>query len=77
MILDLNDYNINYNNKNNKYSLNSMAIHNGGLNSGHYYSVCKNYLDDNWYQYNDNHVSMVKEDELLNFLPYLLVYIRL
>ena len=53
LTLDMNNYNINYNNKNNKYSLNSMAIHSGGLNSGHYYAICKNYLDNKWRQYND------------------------
>ena len=77
LILDMKDYNINYNNKNNKYSLNSMAIHSGGLNSGHYYAICKNYLDNKWYEYNDTHVSIVEEDKLLNYSPYLLVYKRI
>ena len=42
-ILQLNEYNLNYGtNKNNNYSLQSYAVHVGGLDSGHYYSVCKN-----------------------------------
>ena len=39
--------------KKNTYALQSMAIHSGGLGGGHYYAVCKNYLDDSWYEYND------------------------
>ena len=77
LTLDMNNYNINYNNKNNKYSLNSMAVHSGGLNSGHYYAICKNYLDNKWREYNDTHVSIVEEDKLMNYSPYLLVYRRI
>ena len=78
LILDLKDYNINYSkNKSNQYSLNGMAIHSGGLGGGHYYAVCKNYLDDHWYEYNDSHVSRVTDDKLMKYSPYLLVYRRL
>ena len=78
LTLDLKDYNINYSkNKSNQYSLNGMAIHSGGLNGGHYYAVCKNYLDDHWYEYNDSHVSSVTNDKLMKYSPYLLVYRRL
>ena len=78
LILDLKDYNINYSkNKSNQYSLNGMAIHSGGLGGGHYYAVCKNYLDDHWYEYNDSHVSRVTKEKLMKYSPYLLVYRRL
>ena len=78
LTLDLKDYNINYNkNKSNQYTLNGMAIHSGSLNGGHYYAVCKNYLDDKWYEYNDSHVLRVQNDKLMKYLPYLLVYKRL
>ena len=78
LTLDLKDYNINYSkNKSNKYSLNGMAIHSGNLGGGHYYAVCKNYLDDHWYEYNDSHVSRVTDDKLMKYSPYLLVYRRL
>ena len=78
LTLDLKDYNINYSkNKSNQYSLNGMAIHSGGLGGGHYYAVCKNYLDDHWYEYNDSHVSRVSGDKLMKYSPYLLVYRRL
>ena len=78
LTLDLKDYNINYSkNKSNQYSLNGMAIHSGGLGGGHYYAVCKNYLDEQWYEYNDSHVSRVDKDKLMKYSPYLLVYRRL
>jgi len=78
LTLDLKDYNINYSkNKSNKYSLNGMAIHSGGLGGGHYYAVCRNYLDDHWYEYNDSHVSRVTNDKLMKYSPYLLVYRRI
>ena len=78
LTLDLKDYNINYSkNKSNQYSLNSMAIHSGNLGGGHYYAVCRNYLDDHWYEYNDSHVSRVMDDKLMKYSPYLLVYRRL
>ena len=58
--LNLKDYNINYNlNKKNEYALQSIAIHSGGLNGGHYYAVCKNYLDNTWYEYNDSSVKKI------------------
>jgi len=78
LTLDLKDYNINYSkNKSNKYLLNGMAIHSGNLGGGHYYAVCKNYLDEQWYEYNDSHVSRVQGNKLMKYSPYLLVYRRL
>jgi len=78
LTLDLQDYNINYSkNKSNQYTLNSFAIHNGSLNGGHYYAVCKNYLDGKWSEYNDSNVSRVPKDKLTKYSPYLLVYKRL
>ncbi len=78
LVLDCKDYNINYcSNKKNQYSLQGMAIHSGGLGGGHYYAVCKNYLDDKWYEYNDTNVSRVSNDRILKYSPYLFVYKRL
>ena len=77
-ILNLKDYNINYSNdKKNEYTLQSMAIHSGGLGGGHYFAICKNYLDDNWYEYNDSHVSQIPNHKVLDYSPYLFVYKRL
>ena len=51
-------------------------MHDGSLGGGHYYAICKNYLDDNWYQYNDTHVNKLSEENILNYSPYLFFYKR-
>jgi ubiquitin carboxyl-terminal hydrolase 8 len=40
------------------YSLYAVNYHSGDTNSGHYWSCCKN-LDNNWYLFNDGHVSKI------------------
>jgi len=78
LLLNCKDYNINYcSDKKNEYSLQGMAIHSGGLGGGHYYAVCKNFLDDMWYEYNDSNVSRVSQDKVSKYSPYLFVYKRL
>ena len=66
-----------YNKKSYIYDLYGICNHVGGVNGGHYYSVCKNYLDDNWYEYNDSHVSQIPNHKVLDYSPYLFVYKRL
>ena len=51
-------------------------MHDGSLGGGHYYAICKNYLDDHWYQYNDTHVTQLDEDDILDYAPYLFFYKR-
>jgi len=78
LVLNLKDYNINYcSKKKNEYALQSFAVHSGGLGGGHYYAICKNYLNDRWYQYNDSHVTKLSKDKVINYSPYLFVYKRL
>ena len=75
--LSLKDYNINYSSKKkNEYALQSMAIHSGSLGGGHYYAVCKNYLDDKWNEYNDTGVNRIGPDKVKTYSPYLFVYKR-
>ena len=77
-ILDLNDYSMNYGSKKqSKYSLQAFSIHDGGLQGGHYYAVCKNNLDNQWYQYNDESVRKLSKAEVFNYKPYLFFYKRL
>ena len=73
--LDLSNYSIDYNKKGSKYELISMSIHNGNLNGGHYYAICKNILDKQWYIYNDTRVSNTTDH--LNQKPYCLFYKRI
>ena len=78
LTLSLKDYNINYSGKkSNEYALSGFAIHSGGLGGGHYYAVCKNYLDESWYEYNDSRVSRVNTEKCTNYSPYLFVYKRI
>ena len=77
MVLDLKEFNMNYGKKRkNTYALQSFAVHDGSLGGGHYYAICKNYLDDHWYQYNDTHVNQLNETDILNYSPYLFFYKR-
>lgn len=77
IILDMDNYIINNDNDNNKYSLESYCIHNGSVLNGHYYSVCKNYLDKNWYLFNDEDVILLDNNDVLNKNPYLFFYKRI
>lgn len=61
------------------YSLYAVNYHSGDLNSGHYWSCCKN-TDDNWYLFNDGNVSKLntvgKTSNLLTKDAYILFYYR-
>jgi ubiquitin C-terminal hydrolase len=61
----------------NKYALQGCCIHEGSLGGGHYYAICKNHLDKQWYKYNDTHVSPIQETDIDTYQPYLLFYKRL
>lgn len=60
--LDLTKYTSEYNKKSYKYNLFAVNIHSdhGGINSGHYYSFCKNIIDNKWYCYNDEQIIPIK-----------------
>lgn len=58
------------------YSLYAVNYHTGSLNSGHYWSCCKN-LDGNWYLFNDGHVTKFNPDTDAMFKDaYVLFYYR-
>ena len=78
MNLHLKDYNKNYGTKGaNIYSLNGFCIHSGSLGGGHYYAVSKNFLDKNWYEYNDSSVNKISIEKTLKYTPYLFFYKRI
>tara|TARA_B100001094_G_C18168040_1_gene793355 strand:- start:975 stop:1982 length:1008 start_codon:yes stop_codon:yes gene_type:complete len=78
MELDLKDFNKNYGtHKPNRYTLTGMCVHSGGLNGGHYYAICNNYLDKKWYEYNDSSVSQIETEKVLKYTPYLFFYKRI
>lgn len=58
------------------YSLYAVNYHSGSLDSGHYWSCCKN-LDNNWYLFNDGHVTKFNpSNDALYKDAYLLFYYR-
>ena len=48
--LDVNGYVVNYNKNNCEYRLSGLCIQSGSLGGGHYYALCKNYLDDFFFE---------------------------
>ena len=74
-ILDMTKYCMNYNDSNLKYKLNSVCIHEGGLNGGHYWSMCNKY--GTWYKYNDDYITKIDDnDEVKHDDAYCLIYRR-
>lgn len=58
------------------YSLYAVNYHSGELNSGHYWSCCKN-LDNTWYLFNDGHVSKFHNiNDIITKDAYILFYHR-
>lgn len=80
--LDITPYlHANHSSKYTKYDLFAINNHTNfnnfgfnGLSFGHYYSYCKNYLDNKWYNFNDDDVSEIDEDNLVTNKAYILFY---
>lgn len=70
--LDLNKYCIGYHKYKSKFELYGICNHVGNLNFGHYYAYCKN--GNNWYNFNDDSISMIDEDKIVNNNAYCLFY---
>ncbi|KAJ3328167.1 CSN-associated deubiquitinating enzyme Ubp12 [Blyttiomyces sp. JEL0837] len=58
------------------YDLYAVSNHFGGLGGGHYTAYAKNRLDDQWYNFDDSHVSKISEDGVMTDAAYLLFYQR-
>ncbi|CAD8082901.1 unnamed protein product [Paramecium primaurelia] len=74
-----------YNNfKGNKYNLQSILIHEGMANSGHYYTYIKDFRLNKWFKFNDIHVTEETRDKVFQdafgvkpgINAYLLVYVK-
>jgi ubiquitin C-terminal hydrolase len=70
--LDLMKYCVGYEKKKSKFSLFGIINHIGNINSGHYYSFCKN--NDNWYKFDDSSVVKLKKENLITENAYCLFY---
>jgi ubiquitin C-terminal hydrolase len=63
---------------NNQYIYNLQAInnHSGNVENGHYWSYCKNSIDNKWYNFNDDNVTPINEKNLITKNAYILFYLR-
>ncbi|XP_062204947.1 ubiquitin carboxyl-terminal hydrolase 9-like isoform X2 [Phragmites australis] len=58
------------------YELYAVINHYGGLGGGHYSAYAKLVEEENWYHFDDSHVSSVNEDEIRTSAAYVLFYRR-
>lgn len=73
--LDLSDYCLGYDKHKQKFDLFGICNHSGGSGGGHYYSYCKTADSNEWYNFNDTHVSkMNDESQLITSEAYVLFY---
>ncbi|CAI5715670.1 unnamed protein product [Peronospora destructor] len=59
-----------------KYNLYGVINHQGALGGGHYTAYAKNFVDDQWYYYDDERVRVVEEQQVVSPSAYLLFYLR-
>ena len=57
---------------NNHTNFSSMGFN--GITFGHYYSYCKNHLDNEWYNYDDETVTKIEKNKLITKNAYMLFY---
>lgn len=73
--LDLKDYVNGYEQNEAIYDLYSINNHSGrSINCGHYFSYCKHPIDNNWYEFNDDSVSIINENSIITNNAYILFY---
>ena len=49
------------------YDLYGVCVHSGwSASSGHYYSYCKNMVDNKWFECNDSSISQTSENEAMS-----------
>jgi len=80
--LQLNNYvkGINKQIKNNSYELYALCEHRGGYGFGHYVSYCKNVINNKWYEFDDDKIIHIPnedlEKEFITKNAYILFYIN-
>jgi len=57
---------------NNHTNFNNMGFN--GISFGHYYSYCKNYTDNKWYNFDDSNVDEIDKSKLITNNAYMLFY---
>ena len=73
--LDLSKYVLSKSNNNVKYNLIGVINHYGGSSFGHYTAYCLN--DNQWFEYNDESVSIIRENNIVSSAAYVLFYKRI
>ncbi len=62
-------------NKNdNIYDLFAVANHQGNFNGGHYVAYAKNFIKDKWYEFDDEYIKEINENEIVSENSYVLFY---
>lgn len=57
------------------YDLYAISNHFGGLGGGHYTAFAKNKFDNEWYNFDDSHVTKITDvSQLLTSAAYVLFY---
>ncbi|KAJ8759951.1 hypothetical protein K2173_010807 [Erythroxylum novogranatense] len=75
---DLTKYVANKNNTQRQlYELYALTNHYGGMGSGHYTAYIKLLDENRWYNFDDNHISPINEEEVRSPAAYVLFYRRL
>lgn len=58
------------------YNLYGVVNHQGALGGGHYTAYAKNFVDEQWYYYDDERVRVVEDQQVVSPSAYLLFYLR-
>jgi len=56
------------------YSLVSLCNHYGHLLKGHYTAVARNFANNKWFEFNDEHVSQIEDSAVVSEAAYILIY---
>jgi ubiquitin C-terminal hydrolase len=72
--LNLKKYCCGYNKDESVFDLFAISNHIGICNMGHYYSYCKNFYDNKWYEFDDSTVCEIDENKLVTDNAYCLFY---
>ena len=73
--LDLSKYIVSKEKQGKKYKLIGVINHYGGSSFGHYTAYCLN--DGQWFEYNDDSVSLINENNIISSAAYVLFYKRI
>ena len=60
----MNEENMKRSNDGNMYELFSISIHSGSATGGHYYAYIKDFVSNNWYNFNDTTVQPITHDDI-------------